>query len=180
MDKVLEHEEGILCAGTAFGKTVAAAYLMAARKTNTLVLVHRAQLSINGVSGWPRFLDLPINRIGQISGGKSKRTGEIDVALLQSLHRKGETKDLVAEYGHIVVDECHHLSAVTFEHVMRQVKSRYVLGFDGYADSEGWPPPDHLYAMWSKPIQPTGPVSGRGQPVRTSRKTASDEGHMDP
>jgi len=74
------------------------------------------------------FLDVPINRIGQISGGKSKRTGEIDVALLQSLHRKGETKDLVAEYGHIVVDECHHLSAVTFEHVMRQVKSRYVLG----------------------------------------------------
>jgi superfamily II DNA or RNA helicase len=38
------------------------------------------------------------------------------------------TKDLVAEYGHIVVDECHHLSAFTFEQVMRQVKAKYVLG----------------------------------------------------
>jgi superfamily II DNA or RNA helicase len=117
-----------LCAGTAFGKTVAAAYLIAARKRNTLVLVHRAQLLDQWRERLAAFLDLPINRIGQISGGKSKRTGEIDVALLQSLHRKGETKDLVAEYGHIVVDECHHLSAVTFEQVMRHVKARYVLG----------------------------------------------------
>jgi superfamily II DNA or RNA helicase len=128
VDKILEHDEGILCAGTAFGKTVAAAYLIAARKRNTLVLVHRAQLLDQWRERLAAFLDLPIDRIGQISGGKSKRTGEIDVALLQSLHRKGETKDLVAEYGHIIVDECHHLSAVTFEQVMRQVKARYVLG----------------------------------------------------
>ena len=128
VNKILEHDEGILCAGTAFGKTVAAAYLIAARKRNTLVLVHRAQLLDQWRERLAAFLDLPINRIGQISGGKSKRTGEIDVALLQSLHRKGETKDLVAEYGHIVVDECHHLSAFTFEQVMRQVKAKYVLG----------------------------------------------------
>jgi superfamily II DNA or RNA helicase len=92
------------------------------------VLVHRAQLLDQWRERLAAFLDLPIDRIGQISGGKSKRTGNIDVALIQSLHRKGETKDLVAEYGHIVVDECHHLSAVTFEQVMRQVKAKYVLG----------------------------------------------------
>jgi superfamily II DNA or RNA helicase len=126
--KILKHEEGILCAGTAFGKTVAAAYLIAARKTNTLVLVHRSQLLDQWRERLAAFLDLPIDRIGQISGGKSKRTGSIDVALIQSLHRNGETKDLVAEYGHVVVDECHHLSAVTFEQVMRHVKAKYVVG----------------------------------------------------
>jgi superfamily II DNA or RNA helicase len=126
--KILKHDEGILCAGTAFGKTVAAAYLIAARKTNTLILVHRAQLLDQWRERLAAFLDLPIDQIGQISGGKSRPTENIDVALIQSLHRKGVTKDLVAEYGHIVVDECHHLSAVTFEQVMRQVKAKYVLG----------------------------------------------------
>ena len=126
--RILKHDEGILCAGTAFGKTVAAAYLIAARKTNTLVLVHRAQLLDQWREKLAAFLDLPIDQIGQVSGGKSRRMGNIDVALIQSLHRKGVTKDLVAEYGHIVVDECHHLSAVTFEQVMRQVKAKYVLG----------------------------------------------------
>ena len=128
VSKILAHDDGILCAGTAFGKTVAAAYLIAARKTNTLVLVHRTQLLDQWRERLATFLDVPINDIGQISGGKAKRTGNIDVALIQSLHRKGVTKDLVAEYGHIVVDECHHLSAVTFEQVMRQVKAKYVVG----------------------------------------------------
>jgi superfamily II DNA or RNA helicase len=128
VSRVLAHDEGILCAGTAFGKTVAAAYLIAARRTNTLVLVHRAQLLDQWRERLAAFLDLPIERIGQISGGKTRRTGTIDVALIQSLHKKGETKDLVGEYGHIVVDECHHLSAFTFEQVMRKVKARYVLG----------------------------------------------------
>jgi superfamily II DNA or RNA helicase len=128
VSRILDHDEGILCAGTAFGKTVAAAYLIAARRTNTLVLVHRAQLLDQWRERLAAFLDVPIERIGQISGGKSKRTGSIDVALIQSLHRMGETKDLVAEYGHIVVDECHHVSAVTFEQVMRQVKAKYVVG----------------------------------------------------
>ena len=56
------------------------------------------------------------------------QSGIIDVALIQSLYRKGEVKDLVAEYGHVVVDECHHLSAVSFEQVMRRVRAKYVLG----------------------------------------------------
>ncbi len=50
------------------------------------------------------------------------------MALLQSLHRKGEVKDLVAEYGHVIVDECHHVTAFSFEQVMRQVKARFVVG----------------------------------------------------
>jgi superfamily II DNA or RNA helicase len=74
------------------------------------------------------FLDLPIDEIGQIGAGKTKRTGKIDVAVIQSLYRDQEVKDFVAEYGHIIVDECHHLSAVTFEKVMRETKAKYVIG----------------------------------------------------
>ena len=74
------------------------------------------------------FLGLPLKSIGQIAGGKSTPTGIVDVALIQSLHRKGEVKDLVAGYGHVIVDECHHLSAVSFEKVMKQVKAKYIMG----------------------------------------------------
>jgi len=59
---------------------------------------------------------------------ETKRTGLIDVAVIQSLQRKGAVEDFVAEYGHVIVDECHHLSAVTFERVLREVKAKYVLG----------------------------------------------------
>ena len=74
------------------------------------------------------FLDLPIDLIGQIGAGRNRTTGLIDVAIVQSLYRKGEVKDLVAEYGHILVDEYHHLSAVSFEQVMRRAPAKYVTG----------------------------------------------------
>lgn len=63
-----------------------------------------------------------------IGGGRRKPTDRIDVALIQSLVRKGEVSDLVAGYGQLVVDECHHLSAASFELVARRSKARYVLG----------------------------------------------------
>ena len=81
------------------------------------------------------FLALPIGHVGQYGGGKAKRTGLIDVAVIQSLQRKGAVEDFVAEYGHVIVDECHHLSAVTFERVLREVKAKYVLGLTA-VDSE--------------------------------------------
>ena len=56
------------------------------------------------------------------------RSGFVDIAVIQSLHRKEEVKDFVAEYGQVIVDECHHISAFTFEQVMKQVKARYVVG----------------------------------------------------
>jgi superfamily II DNA or RNA helicase len=126
--QVLEHDTGILCAPTAFGKTATAAWLIAARKVNTLVLVHRRQLLDQWRERLAMFLDLPTDSIGQIGGGRTKRTGSLDVAVIQSLQRKGEVLDLVAEYGHVIIDECHHLSAFSFEQVLKQAKARYVLG----------------------------------------------------
>lgn len=128
VDAMLAHDEGILCATTAFGKTVVASWLIAARKVNTLVLVHRRQLLDQWRERLATFLNLPIKSIGQIGGGRRRGTGIVDVAIIQSLNRKQVVDDLVAKYGHVIVDECHHLSAVSFEQVLRQVKARYVVG----------------------------------------------------
>ena len=125
---LLKHDIGVLAATTAFGKTVVAAKMIAARDRNTLVLVHRRQILDQWLARLQVFLDIPPNKIGIIRGGKKKPTGNIDVALMQSLVRKGVVSDMVADYGHVIVDECHHLSAVSFEALTRAAKARYVLG----------------------------------------------------
>jgi len=122
------HDTGVLAATTAFGKTVIAAWLIARRGANTLVLVHRRQLMEQWVERLSSFLDLPAKEIGRIGGGRKRPTGVLDVALIQSLVRKGVVDDRVGEYGHLVVDECHHLSAHSFEQVARRARARFVTG----------------------------------------------------
>ncbi len=125
---MLAHDIGVLSATTAFGKTVIAAWLIAQRGVNTLVLVHRRQLLEQWVDRLSTYLDLPKKAIGRIGGGCHKPNGTLDVALIQSLVRKGVVKDCVANYGYIIADECHHLSAWSFEQVIRRAKARYVTG----------------------------------------------------
>lgn len=122
------HDCGVLAATTAFGKTVVGARMIAARGVNTLVLVHRRQLVDQWRERLRTFLSIEERDIGTIGGGKRKPTGKIDIALIQSLVRNGEVSDVVGNYGHLIVDECHHLSAVSFELVARRSKARYVLG----------------------------------------------------
>ena len=124
---LLEHDTGILSAPTAFGKTVVAAAVIAARGVNTLILVHRRQLLDQWRTRLAAFLEEP-ESIGQIGGGKRQPTGLIDVGMIQSLNKKGKVDPIVTEYGSIIVDECHHISAFSFEQVLRTVKARYVLG----------------------------------------------------
>jgi superfamily II DNA or RNA helicase/very-short-patch-repair endonuclease len=125
---LLPHDIGVLAATTAFGKTVVAAWLIAERRVNTLVLVHRRQLLDQWVDRLSAFLNLPLKAIGRIGGGRNKPTGQIDVGVIQSLVRKGVVDDRVGDYGHLIVDECHHLSAHSFEQVARRAKARFVLG----------------------------------------------------
>ena len=127
-DALAPHDFGVLAATTAFGKTVVAAALIAKRARNTLVLVHRRQLMVQWVERLKTFLNIDPKEIGIIGGGRRKPTGLIDIALIQSLVRHSEVLDLVANYGHLIVDECHHLSATSFELVARRAKARFVLG----------------------------------------------------
>jgi len=130
---VLKHDFGVLAASTAFGKTVVATQMLAKRGTNTLVLVHRRQLMDQWAEQLNMFLDANRSCIGCIGGGKRNPTGIIDVAVMQSLCRKGEVDDLVAEYGHVIVDECHHVSARSFELITRRCRPRYILGLSATA-----------------------------------------------
>lgn len=125
---IMAHETGILSAATAFGKTVVAASIIARRKVNTLVLVHRRELMDQWRERLSTFLNIDSRSIGMVGGGKEKRTGLIDIAVIQSVNQKGTIKDYINEYGQIIIDECHHISAFSFEQVLRKAKVKYVVG----------------------------------------------------
>jgi superfamily II DNA or RNA helicase len=128
LSALLAHDIGVFIAPPGTGKTVVGTHLVASRGRSTLVLVHRTQLLDQWRTQLSIFLDLKAKDIGQIGGGKHKVTGRVDVAMIQSLVRRDEVKDLVASYGHVIVDECHHIPAVSFERVMREVRARHITG----------------------------------------------------
>jgi superfamily II DNA or RNA helicase len=125
---MLNYDTGIFCAPTGFGKTVTAAAMIARRGVNTLVLVHRTELLKQWQERLQSLLEIEKEAIGTIGGGKSKLTGKIDIAVMQSLSRQGEVNSLVETYGHVIVDECHHIGAFSFDAILKCVKARYVLG----------------------------------------------------
>jgi len=125
---MLHHDTGVLCAPTAFGKTVTAAALIAMRGINTLVLVHRTELLKQWQERLQSFLGVGKGVVGTIGGGKAKPTGKIDIAVMQSVSRHGEINQLVENYGHVIIDECHHVGAVSFDAILKRVKAKYVLG----------------------------------------------------
>ena len=142
-EEMLESSIGVLSATTAFGKTIIAAKLIAERKVSTLVLTHRRQLLFQWTAKLSEFLEidevLPLmekkrgrkrkqSLIGQIGAGKSRRSGIIDVAIMQSLNSDAEVKEWSKNYGMVIVDECHHVPAVSFEQILKGVHSKYVYG----------------------------------------------------
>lgn len=128
VEELLAVSNGILHANTAFGKTVAAIALIAERRINTLVIVDRVSLLEQWRERLSVFLNIPIKEIGVIGGGKKCPTGFIDVAVSQSLYRENKVSELIKGYGQIICDECHHVSAVGFEQIMKNSPARYKYG----------------------------------------------------
>ncbi|MBI4516911.1 MAG: DEAD/DEAH box helicase family protein [Deltaproteobacteria bacterium] len=125
---LLAHDTGVLVAPPGIGKTVIGTYLIAARGRSTLILVHRKPLLDQWIGQLALFLGIEPKDIGQIGAGKWKPNGRLDVAMVQSLVRRGAVADLVAGYGQVIQDEAHHAPAVSFERVLAEVKARYVVG----------------------------------------------------
>ncbi|MGH8050249.1 MAG: TOTE conflict system archaeo-eukaryotic primase domain-containing protein [Arenimonas sp.] len=125
---MLRFDAGVLCAPPAFGKTVTAAAMIARRGVNTLILVHRTELLKQWQERLQAFLAIGKGVIGTIGDGKAKPTGKIDIALMQSLSRQGEVSPLVENYGHVIVDECHHVGAVSFDAILKRTKAKFILG----------------------------------------------------
>jgi len=126
--KLITNQMGILSASAAFGKTVVALRIIAERKVNTLILVHRKFLADQWAERINQFLGIPKKDIGYYSGAKKKRTGIIDIAVMQSIVKKDKVEDWVGEYGQIIVDECHHISAASFERIIRKCPAYYRMG----------------------------------------------------
>lgn len=128
MREMLKHDIGVLSAPTAFGKTVTAAALIARRKVSTLVLVHRTELLRQWEARLTGFLELQQGEPGIIGGGRKKPSGKIDIAVMQTLSRWKDLGGLMDHYGQIIVDECHHISAFSFESILKQSKAKFVVG----------------------------------------------------
>ena len=128
VDAMVAHDTGVMSAPTAFGKTVVAAAIVARRGINTLILVHRTELMRQWQERLQAFLGVGRDTVGVIGGGTSRPTGCIDIAVMQSLSRQGEVDPVVENYGQLIVDECHHVGAVSFDAILRTAKARYVLG----------------------------------------------------
>jgi len=147
LESLLQYETGILSGTTAFGKTVVALRLIAERKVNTLILVDKVSL----LSQWKKKISdfLTINEapsesisvgakkrgrikkkhlIGQLGAGKNTLGGIVDIAVMQSLSRKGEVKECIQDYGMIIADECHHASAFTYESILKSACAKYIYG----------------------------------------------------
>lgn len=95
---------------------------------STLVLVHRTELLYQWQERLTNFLDIQKAWLGVIGGGKKKPSGKVDIAVMQSLSYRDDLPELLDHYGQIIVDECHHLSAFSFEAILKQAKARYVIG----------------------------------------------------
>ena len=118
------HETGVLVAPPGAGKTVMATALIAKRARSTLVLVHRRPLLEQWISRLAEFLDIPPDQIG--SPTTTPGSSGVDVAMVQTLTRR-EDADL-ARYGHVIVDECHHVPAFSIERLLRDVPARAITG----------------------------------------------------
>ena len=125
---VLSDDMGVLIAPPGAGKTVMGCYAVAERNVPTLILAHRKPILDQWRAQLGDLLGLSSRVIGQVGGGRNRQTGIIDLAMMQSLKRIDDLESFFSKYGFIIVDECHHLPAFTFEACVKRAPVRYILG----------------------------------------------------
>lgn len=174
---MLEHELGVLCAPPGSGKTVIATELIAARGRSTLILVHRKPLLDQWRERLSQFLELD-TEVGTIGGGTNEPTGLLDVAMVQSLARRDGLAEHLAGYGQVIVDECHHVPAVTTERVLQEAGARYVTGLTATPQRRDGHHP--IVAMQCGPVRATIARQGVDADHRVDMRVVRRETGFDP
>ena len=143
INALLPYTNGILHATTAFGKTVTAAAIIARKKVNTLILVHSKALLKQWHDRLTEFLNIDYPKheeknkrgrrkvfspIGCFDSSGNTLHGIIDIALIQSCLDEDGVKPFLQDYGMVIVDECHHVSSITFEQVLMSIKTHTIYG----------------------------------------------------
>lgn len=125
---VLSDDMGVLVAPPGAGKTVMGCYAVAERNVPTLILAHRKPIMDQWRTQLGDLLGLSPHLVGQVGGGRNRQTGVIDLGMMQSLKRFDDLEVFFSKYSFIIVDECHHLPAFTFEACVKRAPVRYILG----------------------------------------------------
>lgn len=132
------YNEGVLSATTGFGKTVIGARIIAEKSCPTLILVHTKELARQWKERLEQFLQIDEvaekqtkknSAIGQLGGGKKELFGIVDIVIMQSMFEKDKSvKQIINQYGLIIVDECHHISATNFSRIISSSAAKYIYG----------------------------------------------------
>ena len=125
INQINKNDFCICVAPPGFGKTLLGAKMFELRKCSTLIVVNKNMLLNQWIDRFVDYFSYDKKDIGYLGKSKNKLNGNIDVATMQSLKNSPE---YIHNYSFVIVDECHHIPAVTFEQIIKNFRGKYILG----------------------------------------------------
>ena len=123
--EIKKSDYSICVAPPGFGKTLLGAKIFEVRACTTLIVVNKNMLLNQWIERFVDYFGYDKKDIGYLGKGHNKLNGIIDVATMQSLKND---PTIIEKYSFVIVDECHHIPALTFEQIIKSFKGRYILG----------------------------------------------------